>query len=221
MAYYLGSKAGSGVYQNIIELMPPHHTYIETHLGSGSIMDAKKPVFRNIGIEINQSVLDAYIAPYPVEKFNMDAIDFLNGFEFKGGELIYADPPYLHCTRTSNKRYEFEYNEDDHVALLDTLKQLPCPVMISGYYSDLYNDLLSDWQYKSFNAMTHGGPRREYLWFNYEPKERQELRYIGDNFTHRQQIKRKAQRWCSRFTKLPHDQKQYILSELLKLYNKI
>lgn len=35
---YLGSKAASGVYQKIIAEMPPHDTYIETHLGSGAVM---------------------------------------------------------------------------------------------------------------------------------------------------------------------------------------
>jgi hypothetical protein len=35
---YLGSKGGSGVYQKIIAEMPPHDTYIETHLGSGAVM---------------------------------------------------------------------------------------------------------------------------------------------------------------------------------------
>lgn len=38
---YLGSKAASGAYQAIIAQMPPHDTYIETHLGSGVVMRAK------------------------------------------------------------------------------------------------------------------------------------------------------------------------------------
>lgn len=39
---YLGSKAASGVYQKIIAEMPPHDTYIETHLGGGAVM-LRKP----------------------------------------------------------------------------------------------------------------------------------------------------------------------------------
>ena len=38
MGGYFGSKATSGLCQPIIALMPPHHTYIETHLGGGAIM---------------------------------------------------------------------------------------------------------------------------------------------------------------------------------------
>jgi DNA adenine methylase len=38
MGSYFGSKATSGLCQAIIALMPPHDTYIETHLGGGAIM---------------------------------------------------------------------------------------------------------------------------------------------------------------------------------------
>ena len=38
---YFGSKATSGLCQPIIAMMPPHDTYIETHLGGGAIMRRK------------------------------------------------------------------------------------------------------------------------------------------------------------------------------------
>ena len=41
MAYF-GSKATSGLCQPLIAMMPPHDTYIETHLGGGAIMRRKK-----------------------------------------------------------------------------------------------------------------------------------------------------------------------------------
>ena len=34
-------------------MMPPHATYIETHLGGGAIMRRKPPALRNIGIDRN------------------------------------------------------------------------------------------------------------------------------------------------------------------------
>lgn len=36
MDNYLGGKNGSGVYQAIINLLPPHDTYIEGFLGTGA-----------------------------------------------------------------------------------------------------------------------------------------------------------------------------------------
>jgi hypothetical protein len=48
MTGYFGSKATSGLYQNSIAMMPPHDTYIETHLGGGAVM-RKKPPARHRG----------------------------------------------------------------------------------------------------------------------------------------------------------------------------
>ena len=48
---YPGGKGKT--YQQFINLMPPHETYIETHLGGGSIIRNKRLAMRNIGIEID------------------------------------------------------------------------------------------------------------------------------------------------------------------------
>lgn len=52
---YLGSKAASGVFQKIIAEMPPHDTYIETHLGSGAVMFHKPPAQHSVGIDIDSA----------------------------------------------------------------------------------------------------------------------------------------------------------------------
>jgi hypothetical protein len=46
-----GGKAGAGVYQRIINQIPPHDVYVEAFLGDGAILRRKKPARRNIGIE--------------------------------------------------------------------------------------------------------------------------------------------------------------------------
>ena len=60
MGSYFGSKATSGLCQPIIALMPPHDTYIETHLGGGAIMKRKPPALHNIGIDLNPRALAAF-----------------------------------------------------------------------------------------------------------------------------------------------------------------
>jgi site-specific DNA-adenine methylase len=55
---YLGSKAASGVYQKIIAEMPPHDTYIETHLGGGAVMLFQTAGRADGGIDKNE---DAFL----------------------------------------------------------------------------------------------------------------------------------------------------------------
>ena len=46
----------------------------------------------------------------------------MSEYAFEGSELLYSDPPYLKRTRTSKHRYRFDYEEADHVELLELLK---------------------------------------------------------------------------------------------------
>ena len=39
---YPGGKNGAGIYQRIINHMPPHKTYIEAFLGSGAVLRNKR-----------------------------------------------------------------------------------------------------------------------------------------------------------------------------------
>lgn len=220
---YLGSKGASGAYQAIISLMPPHHTYIETHLGSGMIMATKPPTERNIGIDIDQSAIQYAkanrLAEYSslLEIHNQCAHEYLKNYEFTGDELIYCDPPYLHSTRTSKNRYSYEYSTQQHVELLSLLKTLNAKVILSGYPSDLYSSLLSDWNTKEFQVMTRGGVRTEKLWFNYELDSSYWSTFAGKNFTHRQQIKRKVSRWTNNFKKMPQIERTAILAALMSV----
>ena len=127
---YFGSKATSGLCQPLIAMMPPHR-YIETHLGGGAMMKRKPPALRNIGIDRDARALDAFECAYPVETVHGCAHRFLAEFAFEGTELLYCDPPYLKHTRSSKRRYRFDYEESDHVELLELLGQVPCPVMVS------------------------------------------------------------------------------------------
>ena len=109
MGSYFGSKATSGLCQAIIALMPPHDTYIETHLGGGAIMKRKPPALHSIGIDLDVQALKPFQCHYPVEKIHGCAHRFLAEYPFTGRELVYSDPPYLLQTRTSGRRYRFDY----------------------------------------------------------------------------------------------------------------
>lgn len=61
---YFGSKATAGLCQPLIAMMPPHSTYIETHLGSGAIMRRKPPALRNTGIDLDGAALAGFSCAY-------------------------------------------------------------------------------------------------------------------------------------------------------------
>ncbi|WP_060417849.1 DNA adenine methylase [Serratia marcescens] len=229
---YLGSKAASGAYQAIISQMPPHDTYIETHLGSGAVMFHKPLAARTIGIDVDSNAFlltrgrwkEKGMTPPKLNLYHGDAVGFLQreladgAFSQHGRVLIYADPPYLPETRTSRARYRHEYTVDDHRRLIDVLRTVPANVMISGYPSALYDELLGDWRSLEFQVMTRGGPRTEKLWMNYAQDAAYSAAFAGANYIDRQRIKRKAERWARNYSDLPAAERLAILAALLSTH---
>jgi DNA adenine methylase len=203
--------------QNIIAMMPPHDTYIETHLGGGAVMKRKPPTVKNIGIDIDPQALANFDCAYPVHLVNDCAHHFLSHYDYSGTELIYCDPPYLSETRTSHRKYRFDYTRQDHITLLERLKSLPCSIILSGYPSLLYDELLSEWRTLELQAMTRGGPRTEKLWFNYALDRTYWASYAGKNFTDRQRIKRKAHRWGKKYQALPKAERLAVLAAIMEV----
>ena len=219
---YPGGKGSS--YQKIINLIPPHRVYIETHLGAGSVLKNKLPAKQNFGIDIDPQVCHMLATNVAYNEasaccsiVNSDAVCWLNSYHFVGDEFIYSDPPYVKSSRRSQRDlYRFEYTDQDHKKLLTLLKSLPCKIMISGYWSDLYDDMLVGWEVYKYQAQTRGGRMaNEYLWMNYRPPNKlHDYRYLGENFRDRERIKRKKKRWAKKFEKMPILERQVILSAL-------
>lgn len=223
---YLGSKAASGVYQKIIAEMPPHDTYIETHLGSGAVMFFKPLAARTIGIDVDENAFkltrDRWSkmgkTPPRWNLYHGDAVGFLEREDFTqhGRVMVYSDPPYLPETRTSRARYRHEYTVADHERLLACLMSLPenVSVILSGYPSQLYDETLVGWRSKEFQAMTRGGVRTEKIWMNYQEGRAYSHTFAGKNYNDRYRIKRKAQRWKEKFAALPPAERLAIMVAL-------
>lgn len=204
-------------YQRIINLMPPHDTYIETHLGGAAVMRHKRPASQNIGVDVDPAVIERWLRQGPAgwDLVCADAAEFLSDFRFSGTGLVYADPPYLLETRKSRRKlYRNEYSAAQHEELLVALKALPCKVMISGYRSGLYDALLADWEVVEFGGVTQAGGAREILWMNFEPGELHDYRFVGTNFRERERIKRKQERWTNRLLSLPPAERRAIAAAL-------
>ena len=60
--------------------------------------------------------------------------------------VFYVDPPYVHGTRTSKKGYSYEMTDGDHRELGAVLGDVKGRVVLSGYRSDLYDELYKGWR---------------------------------------------------------------------------
>lgn len=188
-------------YQRLINLMPPHQTYIESHLGGGAVMRNKKAAQRSIGLDLDSNVIHRWQAEQALacELYRVDALSFLEAFSYTGKELVYVDPPYLPEARRRSKVYRCDYTSADHLRLLRCLISLPCMVMLSGYANELYDRELAGWRKVSFAAKTHVDVREELVWMNFAaPSRLHDSRYRGETFRDRQTIQRRQARLRSR-----------------------
>src|SRR5579864_9153418 len=231
---YRGGKNGAGVYQTIINRMPPHQVYIEAFLGGGAVMRLKRPAAVNIGVDLDRaalrefrpaSLLLARADPLAgsgggrspqFQLVRADALDFLARYRFEGSELVYCDPPYLHSTRGRPDTYAFEMTDAQHAALLDLIRGLRCKVLISGYWSRLYASKLASWQAIKFQTVNRAGRRViEFLWCNYpEPLALHDYRFLGSNYRERERIKRKKLRWAAALARMPLLERRALLAAI-------
>lgn len=103
---------------------------------------------------------------------NRPAVDVIERFNYKN-VLIYCDPPYMLSTR-HGRQYRMEMDDKEHEILLEVLRSHKGPVLISGYETDLYSDMLRSWHREERISYTQSSSqKKEVLWMNYEPEGRQ------------------------------------------------
>ena len=144
---YPGGKNGAGVYQQIINQIPPHRVYIEPFLGSGAVMTHKKPAIVSIGIDSDTEAIGSWLATSGdtagqpgVTVICDDAISFLSAYDWKGDEFVYCDPPYLFETRSCKRPiYACEFGTiEQHTKLLELLLSLPAASLFPTWSSGSY-----------------------------------------------------------------------------------
>lgn len=98
---------------------------------------------------------------------NRDAIEVMKAHD--GPETLhYVDPPYVAASRDAGSDYKYEMTDADHTVLAAALKSLQGMVCLSGYNSEIYNDLYDGWRKEERKALADGAAERvEVLWMNY------------------------------------------------------
>lgn len=103
---------------------------------------------------------------------NRPAIELIPRFDFEN-VLVYCDPPYMLETR-HGKQYRCEMTDREHEELLEILVAHKGKVLISGYDTELYKNMLSGWnRYETTAYSQICSKKKEVLWMNYEPPKKQ------------------------------------------------
>ena len=92
----------------------------------------------------------------------LDALDIIPRYD-TAETLFYCDPPYVHETRSSSSRrvYTHEMSLEQHRELLTLLNNIEGMAIVSGYPSDLYDEMLAGWERHVWDVACHSscGPR--------------------------------------------------------------
>lgn len=223
---YFGGKGAAGVVHRIINEMPRHQVFVSGFLGHCAVLRFKKPAPLQIGVEVDPGVLaewgkvrytgDAGASPelaiLPASFLDLDAPEL-----WQPSTFAYLDPPYLLETRTSRHRYPFELSEQEHRALLEKIKGLPCMVALSCYDSTMYRVALDGWRKIQFPAQSRGGLRTETLYMNYPAPPAHELhdvRFVGENFRQRETSKRRVETILRKIQRLTPQDRAVLLERL-------
>lgn len=209
---YFGGKGGAGVYQTIINQIPPHTRRWCFFLGKCAVMRYMKPAAINIGYDLDAELIAEWrnaeiIRTHPGQKFvwlDLDGIKALETYALllDQSDFVYLDPPYRFDSRKSSKdRYKYELTDEQHNHLVKICSLLKCKVAISHYQDPLYDSL--GWRTVDYQAQTRGGVVTDRLYLNYpEPDLLHDYDYLGDDFKEREHIRLKFNRWKKNFRAL-------------------
>jgi len=120
-------------------------------------------------------------------------------------------PPYLPTTRPPAGSSPIRDDKRRPPRLLRAIRDLPCMVMISGYWSQMYAHALKAWNVTSYEAMTRGGPPSSTFGSTSAARGPSRIPFSGKDFRERERIKRQKARWTARLLRMPPLQRQALL----------
>lgn len=213
-----GSKGAAGAWQRIVSLLPAHRLFVEAFAGGAAVTRHKKPAAETWLYEIDPDTARQLAAAMRdrAHVFNADALAALEPRSLPADAVLYCDPPYVMSARRSQQPcYRFDWNDADHVRFLAWVKRASCPVIVSGYWSELYARELATWRHSSFTVGTRRGRATEHVWCNFpESAALHDAAHVGNGFTERQRIKRKAARWVRMLNEMQPAERAAVLEAI-------
>lgn len=216
---YTGNKKIPGVYQKIINHIPQHSYYCELFAGSGAIGKLLPATtvkhFNDIDCTLHGHYSLSDNSTLCITAINApELVQFLSIYVGAANTFIFADPPYLHCTRAQSDYYKYEMSDSDHIQFLSAVQQSPCQIMIIHPACELYDQALQSWNQVEIKIRYNRKTSIEKLYMNYSPRSLQSYKYIGKDCWQRQAYKRKAIRHSHKSILLPFPEVQYLIDPL-------
>jgi hypothetical protein len=221
---YAGGKNASGVYQFLINHVPPVKCIVSGFLGHCALLKNIKPANLMVGIDKDVLVTDRWNKENTSVKlitgdFLLNLV-WVNPKQF-GETLVFLDPPYLNETRANQgKLYNHEFETlEQHKTLLEKAIKFPCYVMITAYENELYNQYLdgkNGFTKHYFNGQTRGGRKQECMYINYEvPTKLHDYKYYGTDYRERWNNKKLIDRTISQLKDMPPLRRNMVIDAIL------
>lgn len=131
----------------------------------------------NVAKSVRNHVDDLPLVVDKLRNITIENLDFRKAMQIYGhgkDTLIFADPPYITPMDRQSLRYKNVMNPRDHYELLMLLKRTDANVILCGYESEMYMDMLRppDWRLKIHERVAQVGNsdyderevRREHIW---------------------------------------------------------
>lgn len=240
---YNGGKSGSGTYQQIINLIPPHSIYVAPFAGHDGVFRkirrAPVSVLNDIdariieawgryhipGCDVVQNFMQGNLFEKPLRPVVILSVNdysvILDRFYDNPEAFIFCDPPYPMDKRRSQQRlYNFDWEGPEyHIRFLERIRNITANCMVCSYENDIYNEYLGKWNTHKYMSMTRAGLAEEIIYFNYPaPFILHDFSYLGNNYRERDRIKRKVSRHIARLDRLPGPERTGILSAIISKF---
>lgn len=225
---YTGNKQVHGLWQWIINRIPPYKIYYELFAGSAAIARNLPPMDPKVIVDYNAGIIDALMNCITrlsnAKIICADALQILStvraGTKSPTDAFVYMDPPYMFSCRLQNRRYyKNEMTDSQHRQLLSRVRTVKFNCMISHPENKMYDKALKGWTKEKYKVSYHGTPVWECIYYNYpRPEVLHTYDFVGSDCWDRQRVKRKIERLARKLAELPALERNAVIARAIKSY---
>jgi site-specific DNA-adenine methylase len=219
---YPGNKSIEGLYQWIINRIPPHKKYYELFAGSAQIARRLPDTAAKVLVDCDPHIAKLLEKELGNEMtvINSYAENWLTMLPLRACKdtFVYMDPPYMiDCIPSGKKLYRHSMSDIDHEQILAVASKVKYNCMISHPSCEIYNDMLKGWTKEHKIVRYHTRTAKEWIYYNYpKPQVLHTYKYVGNDCWDRQRIKRKIERLTNKLIELPALERNAVISRVTK-----